>query len=445
MTLSKWTKVQGGDGPAVVIYLCGDIDAALRAALPGVPIVRTGSSGNGATMGDLDAALRAAGSNELGALCGFSAGCQGVRSHLYSSVDPIAVVCADGTAGPWPLPSGAREVEVWRERARRPDRVTVLTATQQRYTQRLVKTASQPQGPFAATSTVLSRALDWTAIDDIRPLSPGEAVGFRYPGPPAAELHRDGLHAFLYRGTDCDASAHSAQLVHVLPEMLRRYVGPALGRPGSLSDIVAAFAGVRDAFVAMTRAIADATGWGGMTLGERCLVVARAELAAKVRETPGPTATPRIREYLSLCRRGGTPRAGMPGRENEGSSTLGATPSDETPWCAASASMCCLMALQPGEDAPHGYRAAVAELAADARVLGRLKLKGEGYQPKLGDLVISARSGGDPLKGGSGHVERVSSVSPLVTIGGNELGDTWVEAPHAGEADASFRAWIEVN
>ena len=91
--------------------------------------------------------------------------------------------------------------------------------------------------------------------------------------------------------------------------------------------------------------------------------------------------------------------------------------------------------------APHGWRCSVAELVTDARALGTWRPAGAGYQPKIGDLVISGRSGGDPTKGGTGHVERVSQIRDVDaigvhpgelrevwTIGGNE-GNTWIEAP----------------
>jgi hypothetical protein len=78
-------------------------------------------------------------------------------------------------------------------------------------------------------------------------------------------------------------------------------------------------------------------------------------------------------------------------------------------------------------DAPCGYRCAVAELCQDARVLGTLRLANSGYVPRAGDLLISARSGGDPLLGGPGHVEIVTvggEGGDPTTVGGNE-GNTW--------------------
>lgn len=93
--------------------------------------------------------------------------------------------------------------------------------------------------------------------------------------------------------------------------------------------------------------------------------------------------------------------------------------------------------------APHGYRAAVRELVEDARALGTWRPRGGTYTPKAGDLAISARAGGDPTKGGLGHVERVESVADdvVVTIGGNES-NTWVRGP-LSLTSPDLRGWIE--
>jgi hypothetical protein len=76
-------------------------------------------------------------------------------------------------------------------------------------------------------------------------------------------------------------------------------------------------------------------------LGLRAVEVTLAEAAAGIRERPGPLAHPRIQAYHAGARRGGGPRAGMPGHEREGASVLGATASDEIAWCASGASSCC--------------------------------------------------------------------------------------------------------
>ncbi len=86
----------------------------------------------------------------------------------------------------------------------------------------------------------------------------------------------------------------------------------------------------------------------------------------------------------------------------------------------------------------HGYRCSVRELVADARDLKTWRPMGT--SPEVGDLIISARLGGDPTKGGNGHVERVSGLAPLRTIGGNE-GNAWAEAPY-DLASKDYRGYI---
>lgn len=81
-------------------------------------------------------------------------------------------------------------------------------------------------------------------------------------------------------------------------------------------------------------------------LGARCVELARLELAAGVRERPGAASHPRIQEYHAGARRGGGPRAGMPGYEREGVAVLGPKAEDSVAWCASSASWCCAMALR---------------------------------------------------------------------------------------------------
>ncbi len=82
----------------------------------------------------------------------------------------------------------------------------------------------------------------------------------------------------------------------------------------------------------------------------------------------------------------------------------------------------------------HGYRCGVTELYRDAVALGSwvpiAEVIAGRYLVRAGDLVLSARAGGDPTKGGPGHVERAvfDQVNigdlALTTIGGNE-GNAW--------------------
>lgn len=83
----------------------------------------------------------------------------------------------------------------------------------------------------------------------------------------------------------------------------------------------------------------------------------------------------------------------------------------------------------------HGYRCSVAELYRDAVALGSwvpiADVIAGRYVVQIGDLVLSARAGGDPTKGGPGHVERArwdQKGFEVLTIGGNE-GNRWALAP----------------
>ena len=73
--------------------------------------------------------------------------------------------------------------------------------------------------------------------------------------------------------------------------------------------------------------------------------IALEQADAGVAEIPGPRAHPQIQAYHALARRGGSPLAGMPGREAEGFAVLGARASDEIPWCASGGSWCVYQAI----------------------------------------------------------------------------------------------------
>lgn len=202
----------------------------------------------------------------------------------------------------------------------------------------------------------------------------------------------------------------------------------------------------RAALVAFQRAhhlpatgVADASTWAALTateapqqaitgggVGLAALAIAQGEVG--VHETPGPGTTARVAEYLSGCVRSGR-LLGLQG--------------DSPAWCAALVGWC-----ERGLPGALPWRAAVAEVFADARIAGTTRERS--YHPAPGDLAIFARAGGDPRRGGSGHVARVE-VAPdasgaYVTIGGNEGG-----AAHHGGAvlrtprnvsDPSLVGWI---
>lgn len=155
------------------------------------------------------------------------------------------------------------------------------------------------------------------------------------------------------------------------------------------------------------------------------LDLARAALAAGVREAPAySNRGPEIDEYLRGCVRGGRPLG-----------VLG------VPWCAAFVSSCLWRAaygdeaaararawsarayVESGEGPPVGWRAAVAELVADARGTSTWHDVSEGTSPDPGDLLVMGRLGQDPRQGGLGHVAIVEEEvegGGLWTIGGNE-------------------------
>src|SRR5262249_36809630 len=126
-------------------------------------------------------------------------------------------------------------------------------------------------------------------------------------------------------------------------------------------------------------------------LGVRALAVAQGELDRPGWESPpGTHSGPRIAEDFAGCMRNGKPLGLVSGN-----------------WWAAFVSFCEAHAARPGDELPHDYRAAVAELWADALQRGDARPAATGYLPRQGDLAIFGRDGGDPTKGGPGHVGRL--------------------------------------
>ena len=106
--------------------------------------------------------------------------------------------------------------------------------------------------------------------------------------------------------------------------------------------------------------------------------------------------------------------------------------------------------VETGEGPPVGWRAAVAELVADARGTSTWHDVSEGVSPAPGDLLVMGRSGQDPRHGGTGHVAIVDEVAEgggLWTIGGNEsdaVRRTLRGAATAADEEAPIVGWIEV-
>lgn len=142
-----------------------------------------------------------------------------------------------------------------------------------------------------------------------------------------------------------------------------------------------------------------------------------------VAEIPGVRSNPRIDEYLSVAIRGGRP--------------LGLRGDDQFSWCACFFSWCGL----PDGMAP---RAAVSELVADAKALGHWRPADVFHAPQPGDAAIYSRAGGDPRRGGLGHVARVE-IPPdadgvYTTIDGNS--DNRVRRNRRVLTDRTLLGWI---
>ena len=396
-------RAEASASPLVLCYLIGPhLDAELRAALPGCGIVATSESGVGTGAIWLDRARQMAGVDGRAPLCliGYSAGCQGVRRHLLDGVEPLAIAAIDGTHASWPPADW--QIEVW---ARAMDRATagrstlVGTCTQQRYTERL-----GPGQAYASTRTVLERASGAML-----------AAG--------TEVHDGGLHLVSYASADIDAAAHVRQQREVLPDVLRRYVAPALTTtPMRLGIIDAVTSAARWLLAPSDLAIVEPR-----TIGLRALEIARTQLG--VREASGKNDGAQIAQYFDgstrLTNGKELPTGWLPGWE----------------WCAAFASWCGWRASGSGEQPPHGRRIAVWELVRDARQLGRFdEISAWGRGPRPGDLVVWRRSGDPRIEGQTGHVSRCISWDgvSLRTIGGNEEN-------RVREADTSADLWRAVG
>lgn len=144
----------------------------------------------------------------------------------------------------------------------------------------------------------------------------------------------------------------------------------------------------------------------------------------------------------------------MPGGSSDGSLLFGGGSSDEIAWCAAGACSLLSIALLElvatlGEAhvryfVPCGYRASVAELVADARLLGRwIEItQHPACVPTPGDFLVSRRLGEDPRWGGRGHVEIVESCTDA--IGGNES-NTWERRAYLLADTSLVVGWIAVS
>lgn len=352
--------VQRGEAsaPLVVGWLVGPhLDAELRAILPGASIAMSATATIGASKADLARARAITGSTGPLVVVGYSAGCQLVRELALAREPAIAWVAVDGTHAS--LPPKPWQIDVWQRlavEARRGGATLVLTATQQTYVEDL------PSGAFLSTRTVVDRVLG-------SPLIPG------------AEIHDGALHAYSVPSARIDADAHRRQQTEWLPRVLRAHVAPLLAR--------------EEAPTLATPPEAAAT------LGVRLIAWMRAEAARGVREDPpGSNTSPRIREYLSACRRRGT--------EQPLGITAGA-------WCAAMVS-CGLREVARGGEPYPAPRAAGVELRDDARENGTWV--DPSVKPEPGWIAILHRDG--PAWASHTCVVLEAREDGYRTIGGNE-------------------------
>lgn len=432
--------VQSGRSALALGFLISPaLDAKLRLAFPGIAVVATLESGLGATLADVAKALKLAAlpPDAPLALFGYSAGCQGVRGLLSLGLDPAAVACFDGTHSS--LPIDPRHLAIWRARvdaaARSGPMFLATTLAAHDYVERLPVGA---KGRAASTAHVLSEAtgveLRATAS---RPPSgldkSGRVTGLPAEGRLLKEIDEEHLHVFAYASSSIDHAEHAYQGSHVMPDLLARYVGPFLSGWANVPEEPTPTPGEGDTVPAPPPA---------GTLGERALDVAKGLLASPPREIAGTAADPRISAMLYPARRGGSAVAGIA----DASGALLGLSSDETAWCAAFGSFCLALALQRDDDlemdrVPHGYRLACWELVDDARKRGTWKDVASipRYVPKVGDLVLWRRDGGDPrVKGQTGHVGRIAEIlddQHFTSIEGNH-GNTVAAVGHRfDEAD----------
>lgn len=188
------------------------LDEQLRAALPDATIILY-EKADGEPLEQTIAYARKAGwRGERLALCGYSAGClRGVRQRLRDGAEPDAILAIDGTHTS--LPPAPWQLDVWRPfiaAARRGEKLVVITCSQQTYTEKL------PANERFQSTLNVARTLTGLALVQPGPLPLGE------------EHVAGGLRVHNYASKTIDATAHSQQLTHVLPEMVRRHLAPWL-------------------------------------------------------------------------------------------------------------------------------------------------------------------------------------------------------------------------
>ena len=387
--------VRPGTGALVVAYFIADTAALLRALPPDAAVLvdnhnpsgrfaRTPGAG-GVDPLSVARTLASLPAPSATILIGWSAGCQAVREQLRAGARPDVVLALDGTSGA--VPPTVAQLAPWVEAAEQAQRgrcLTIITATQQVYTRDLPAAQRFESTLYVASEVWHSR----------RPSTPADLLA---PG----EYRAGDLVVAVHPSGRIDGDAHRREQRDHMPDLIGRVVVPWLAARGAPARVET----------------------GATTLGQRALALSLAELAADVREEPsGSNDGPRQRVYRTGAMRNGRPLAAGPG-----------------PWCAYGA---CWAAYAAGAGAPHGWRASVAELIADAREAGAWHPAESDYEPAPGDLACFGRAGGDPRRGGTGHVGRVeaSDAATVTTIDAN-VGDRWARVTRARGAVLGWIAY----
>lgn len=159
------------------------------------------------------------------------------------------------------------------------------------------------------------------------------------------------------------------------------------------------------------------------SLGIRCLKFMQDEMKNGVMSNPNLPATPRVKEYFSICTR----------LINNKETKLGLTQGN---WCAAAVSFSLYKSLLPGETPMHGYRVGCIEIQQDLIKSGKwISKEYLGYFPlMLGDIIITDRSNPkDPKTAWWRHILRVSKVidkDNFECISGNSIGGHYRISKH---------------
>jgi hypothetical protein len=278
---------------------------------------------------------------------GFGAGALVLDAWINAGQMPDALVAIDG----WTASKRAGAMEARRlfvEEARLGDRVLVLAHSQ-----------SEPEGK--------------TSSKRVAELLTGWKLGDAGPIDNPSEQHEKGLVVVSYKLEEHELRVHEEVVAgHLLAVAMARL--DDLGIKGRRPPVPM---------------------FAGDTLGLRALAAGLAECERVALEGPAS----RVQVYLAGCVRGGMLVDGNLHRPARLGLRSGRWSSAAIGWADHSAAL-------PNEEPPP-WRATVAERVDDARVLKRWHPAGNGYAFKSGDVAVFAEAGGEPEKGGPGHVARV--------------------------------------